>query len=186
MLARQSVQHVAHRSSCARPLAPTRSRRLNCAVSLVEPRPSIDPLANKQRAATASPGSVYTVYSPEEVNGLLAEHKDRLVVVMCKASHCKPCKTFMTVYRRMAELLPDSLLLDIIGDTSADTKKLMVEWGVKSTPTFRMYRGGECVGVVTGAKEAKVLPVLTGCLRDSERGKSLQPEDLEEPETDDE
>lgn len=57
--------------------------------------------------------------------------------------------------------------------------------GVKSTPTFRLYRGGECVATITGAKEAKLLPVVTGCLRDGERGKHLQPEDLEEPDTDD-
>ncbi|GIL47502.1 hypothetical protein Vafri_4310 [Volvox africanus] len=185
MLMRQSIPNMVHRSARIASLAPRPSRRLGCPRSLVEPRPSIDPLANKPRAVTAAPGNVYTVYTPEEVEALLNEHKDRLVIIMCKASHCKPCKTFMVKYQRMAQLLPDSLLLDITGDASADTKKLMVQWSVKSTPTFRMYRGGECVATVTGAKEAKVLPVLTGCLRDGERGKCLQPEDLEDPTTDD-
>ncbi|EFJ51077.1 thioredoxin [Volvox carteri f. nagariensis] len=186
MLTRHYIHNLPHRSAGIRFLAPRLGRRVSCARSLVEPRPSIDPLANKPRAVKAAPGSVYTVYTPEEVDALLNEHKDRLVVIMCKASHCKPCKTFMSTYQRMAELLPDSLLLDVTGDSSAETKKLMVQWGVKSTPTFRMYRGGECVAVVTGAKEAKVLPALTDCLRDGERGKQLQPEDLEDAGSDDE
>ncbi|KXZ47389.1 hypothetical protein GPECTOR_35g827 [Gonium pectorale] len=132
-----------------------------------------------------TPSRYGQVYTPAEVEAVLTEHKDRLVVVMCKASHCKPCKTFMPKYSRMAELLSDSVLLSLTGDHSAETKKLMVEWGIKSTPTFRVYRGGEVVGTVTGAKEAKVLPVLTGLLKDGEAGKNLQPEDLEEPATDD-
>lgn len=34
----------------------------------------------------------------------------------------------MTTYNRMAAQLQDSVLLDITGDSSPDTKKLMVDW----------------------------------------------------------
>lgn len=132
------------------------------------------------------PGTVYSLTNPAEVDAALNDHKDKLVVIMCKASHCKPCKTFMTTYNRMAAQLQDSVLLDITGDSSPDTKKLMVDWGVKSTPTFRFYRNGSYVGFVTGAKPAKVIPAITEHLKDTERGKRLTPEDLEDPSDDDE
>ncbi|KAG2445683.1 hypothetical protein HXX76_000291 [Chlamydomonas incerta] len=104
---------------------------------------------------------------------------------MCKSSHCKPCKAFMPKYQRMAEILSDSLLLELTGDHSAETKKLMVSWGVKSTPTFRMYRNGEMVATTTGARESKVLPVLIEALKDGEKGKNIKAEDLEAPTEDD-
>lgn len=32
------------------------------------------------------------VHSPEEFKDVLAANKDRMVVLMCKAMHCRPCK----------------------------------------------------------------------------------------------
>ncbi|PNH01712.1 hypothetical protein TSOC_012393 [Tetrabaena socialis] len=183
-------------------------RRARVAVRTVaDARPSIDPMANKPRPAAASPGTVYSVtITPAEVEATIQANKERFVVVMCKSSHCKPCKRFMPKYSRMAELLSDSVLLDVVGDLNVDTKKMMMDWvrrgiggeagfrvvqigggcGVKSTPTFRMYRGGELVGTSTGAKEAKILPVLLPLLLEGEAGKGMQAEDLEEDTSTDE
>ncbi|PNH10892.1 Thioredoxin H2-1 [Tetrabaena socialis] len=162
-------------------------RRARVSVRTVaDARPSIDPMANKPRPAAASPGTVYSAITPAEVEATIQANKERLVVVMCKSSHCKPCKRFMPKYSRMAELLSDSVLLDVVGDRNVDTKKMMMDWGVKSTPTFRMYRGGELVGTSTGAKEAKILPVLLPLLLEGEAGKGMQAEDLEEDTSTDE
>lgn len=115
---------------------------------------------------------------------MLDRFSDKLVVLMCKASHCKPCKRFAPTYQRMAELMPDTVLLEIMGDETQDTKKWMIGLGIKVTPTFRMYRGGEMVSSLTGAKVAKVLPAITEQLKDGERGKLLQPVDVEPPDSD--
>jgi hypothetical protein len=32
------------------------------------------------------------IHSPEEFQAITAANKDKLVVLMCKANHCRPCK----------------------------------------------------------------------------------------------
>ncbi|KAG2453762.1 hypothetical protein HYH02_001973 [Chlamydomonas schloesseri] len=173
------------RQVCAHSARTLRPLRLAPRSLADAPRQSVDPLANKPRAAGPTAGSVYPIYTPEEVEAILNANKEKLVIVMCKASHCKPCKAFMPKYQRMAEILTDSLLLELTGDQSPETKKLMVSWGIKSTPTFRMYRNGEVVASATGARENKVLPVLIEALKDGEKGKNIKAEDLEAPTEDD-
>ena len=81
----------------------------------VEARQSVDPLASQPRPTVYTPGKVYTLHSPQELDQMVADRQSQLLVLMCKASHCKPCKRFAPTYSRMAELLPDSVLLDITG-----------------------------------------------------------------------
>lgn len=145
----------------------------------VEARQSVDPLASQPRPTVYTPGKVYTLHSPQELDQMVADRQNQLLVLMCKASHCKPCKRFGPTYSRMAELLPDSVLLEITGDETPETKKWMVGMGIKVTPTFRVYRGGEMVGTTTGAKLPKILPLILEQLKDGERGKFLTEEEIE-------
>lgn len=79
-------------------------------------RPSIDPLASLPRPTTFTPGNVFTVSSADELQTMLDRFGDKLVVLMCKASHCKPCKRFAPTYQRIAQQMPDTVLLEIMGD----------------------------------------------------------------------
>ena len=45
-----------------------------------------------------------------------------------------------------------ALLLQVIGDSSEETKQLMASQGVREVPSFHFFKGGERLGVVTGAK----------------------------------
>lgn len=52
------------------------------------------PLGALTRAVRARLPSTFPpqVHSPEEFEDKLAANKDKMVVLMCKATHCRPCK----------------------------------------------------------------------------------------------
>lgn len=47
-------------------------------------------------------------------------------VLMAKASHCRPCKKFASTYHAFAAQFSDCQLLEIVGDESKETRKMMV------------------------------------------------------------
>eukprot|EP00884_Botryococcus_braunii_P019581 jgi/Botrbrau1/6306/Bobra.0339s0017.1 len=96
---------------------------------------------------------VKQIHSEEELHEILAQDPHKLVVLECKSASCRPCKMFGRKYARLAEAFPDCLFLEIIGDESQETRKMMIKLEVKSTPTFRFYRDGECVNITTGVNE---------------------------------
>ncbi len=65
---------------------------------------------------------------------------------------CAPCCT-----RPQAQRFPDCVLAEIYGDETPDTRKMMMQMEVRVTPTFRMYRDGECVNITTGTQEKKLM-----------------------------
>jgi thioredoxin-like negative regulator of GroEL len=66
----------------------------------------------------------------------------------------------MKKYIDITERFPSLVLLQILGDENAETRKLMVSMKVKVTPTFAVYRGGSQVDTVTGVSEVKLLRAL--------------------------
>jgi len=68
----------------------------------------------------------------------------------------------------IAERFPGVLLLQIFGDESPDTRKLMVSMKVKVTPTFALYRGGGQVGTVTGVSDVKLLRAIVDAMSQEE------------------
>jgi hypothetical protein len=63
---------------------------------------------------------------------------------------------FLRKYMRLAEKFPEVVCLDIFGDESPATRKLMIGWQVRVTPTFRLYRGAQLVDTLTGTNEKKL------------------------------
>ena len=49
-------------------------------------------------------------------------------------------------------------------------QKMMIQMGVKATPTFRIYRNGECVKVQVGIDEEKLRTALKECCKEGEAG----------------
>ncbi len=73
--------------------------------SMVSARPSLDPQARqsldpqqKEWEQAWEPGRLITVKSREQFEGLLSQHPNKLVVLMCKSHACRPCKMFTRKY----------------------------------------------------------------------------------------
>ena len=49
-------------------------------------------------------------------------------------------------------------------------QKLMIQMGVRATPTFRLYREGECVKTHVGIDETKLRNAVKECLKKNEAG----------------
>ncbi|CAL8464622.1 g4157 [Coccomyxa elongata] len=96
--------------------------------------------------------AVQQVHSPQDLEEKLQRHDGKLVVLMCKAMSCRPCKMFTRKYQRIAAEHRDdgAVFLEIMGDESADTRKLMISMQIRVTPTFCLFRGTEVVKTVTG------------------------------------
>lgn len=62
------------------------------------------------------------VHGPGDMDALLAAHPTSLVIVMCKARGCRPCKAFSRKYVSLAEQYPDCVFAEIVGDESSDTR----------------------------------------------------------------
>lgn len=138
-------------------------RRASCVVpqafapSFGGPRGSLDPLASSWQSTEWTPGRLLTVNSPEQFDDLVAAHADKLIVLMCKSHSCRPCKMFTRKYMSIAERFPECILCELYGDETPDTRKMMMRLQVKVTPTFRMYRQRECVNIVTGTNDKKLM-----------------------------
>lgn len=103
------------------------------------------------------PGRLLTVKSPEQFAALSAEHPEKLIVLMCKSHSCRPCKMFTRKYLSIAQRFPDCILAEIYGDETPETRKMMMQMEVRVTPTFRMYRQGDCVNVTAGTNDKKLM-----------------------------
>ncbi|KAF8058131.1 Thioredoxin F-type [Scenedesmus sp. PABB004] len=162
------------RCAGARPAPATAAARMPHLTLDGAPRGSLDPEAAsraKQQAAGGggwAAGVVLTVTSPEHFDGVLAAHPDRLAVLMCKSHSCRPCKMFTRKYLAVAEKFPEVVVAEVFGDDSPELRKMMIGLGVKVTPTFRLYRGGECVDVVTGTNDKKLVAALLARLAPAE------------------
>lgn len=110
------------------------------------------------------------VTSEAQLDGILAESGNKLVVCMCKSTHCRPCQKFLPTYLELQDRFSDAVLLQVTGDSSPDMRKLMRKWEVKTTPTFRLYRGGELVETLSGTRDNKLLKALLGQLQPGEAG----------------
>ena len=53
------------------------------------------------------------------------------------------------------------LILQVIGDASADASKLMKREGVRSVPSFHYFKEGEKVDVVNGANAEAIEAAIT-------------------------
>ena len=69
---------------------------------------------------TAYPGM--QLHSSQEFQDVIEQNPGRLIVFMCKAQGCRPCKMFSRKFQRMAEQFDDAIFLDIMGDETKDTR----------------------------------------------------------------
>lgn len=71
------------------------------------------------------PGQPFTIHSVDELKAFQAQ-QGKLCVLECKSSHCRPCKKFAATYLELAERFKDCIFLEVVGDESPATRKMMV------------------------------------------------------------
>jgi len=99
--------------------------------------------------------------SVEEYEAMVAESEGKPALVMLKSKHCKPCRSFTPEFYRIAgENQSRVSFFEMYGDESKDTIKMMMKMKVKTTPNFRMYKGGQEVHSHGGVSGETLLQAL--------------------------
>lgn len=62
------------------------------------------------------------LHSSQEFQDVIEHNPGSLIVLMCKAQGCRPCKMFSRKFQRLAEQFQDAIFLDIMGDETSDTR----------------------------------------------------------------
>lgn len=105
-------------------------------------------------------GHITQVHSPEELDDVLRAKRDCVLVLKCKGKYCRPCMAFAKKYMQLAAVFSDVVFLVVVGDESPELRKLMVEFNVKATPTFRIYKMGDLVDTVVGINKTKLVNAI--------------------------
>lgn len=67
------------------------------------------------------------LHSAQEFQDIIEHNPGSLIVLMCKAQGCRPCKMFSRKFQRLAEQFSDAVFLDIMGDETSDTRVSQAE-----------------------------------------------------------
>lgn len=122
--------------------------------------------------STAAPPSVSSLHSSQEFQDVIEQNPGRLIVMMCKAQGCRPCKMFGRKFQRLAEQFGDAIFLDIMGDETNDTRRLMMKLDVRATPTFFLYRDKRLGQTLTGINENNLRNAITDFALPDEQDKA--------------
>jgi thioredoxin 1 len=128
------------------------------AAALAEP--PADAAVAGQDEGDSSDSAVARINAPEELKEELGRHGSDLVVLMCKAHSCRPCKMFTRKFHRLAESYPDATFLEVYGDDTKELRKLMISMEIRVTPNFRLYRDGKLVHQLSGINETNLRNAL--------------------------
>eukprot|EP00882_Tetradesmus_deserticola_P007602 GHRQ01008006.1.p1 GENE.GHRQ01008006.1~~GHRQ01008006.1.p1 ORF type:complete len:193 (+),score=115.77 GHRQ01008006.1:1013-1591(+) len=102
-------------------------------------------------------GNVSVIFTAEELEEALAKHPDKLVVLFCGLTWCRPCKGVGKPYERLAATYAKSAVcLKLFGNANAGCKQLFKAFKIRSTPSFLYFRAGQLVGSSTGANKVRL------------------------------
>ena len=94
-------------------------------------------------------GRITSVHSVAEWDALLKSSGSKLVVVDAYALWCPPCKAAAPTYAQMSEAFsPDSVTFAKFNTDEAGD--LARELGIKAMPTFKLFKGGVEVDMLSG------------------------------------
>ncbi len=80
------------------------------------------------------------INSEDKINKVLEKDTDKLVVIMCSATWCMPCKKYAPQLDQMTVNYPDVTFLHVDVDEMEDYCK-----DVNVVPTFKFYKNGKIV-----------------------------------------
>ncbi|XP_014785770.1 thioredoxin 1 [Octopus bimaculoides] len=98
-----------------------------------------------------------TITSLEQFNELLAENKDKLIIIDFFAQWCGPCKMIAPKLLAMEKDHDTVLFCKVDVDEAPDVAE---DQCISAMPTFRFYKGGDKVDEVIGASEEKIKATL--------------------------
>eukprot|EP00741_Cyanophora_paradoxa_P008040 tig00001249_g7779.t1 len=148
---------------------------------ILSARSPVSALRDAAAQFEAAEAKVSEVESEAEFEASLSAAGDALVVLNISTTWCGPCKVMAPKYEAMSEQFasavflkcmvrpattrhaphPDSAPLPSLpssspGDKNADMVGLCKKFNVKSVPTYLLFKNGETVDLVSGAKEAEL------------------------------
>ena len=106
----------------------------------------------------------------EDFDNVLSQNASKLVVLMCKAKGCRPCKQFSRKFNRLAEHFTDAVFCEVIGDRNESTRNMMRSMKIRATPTFVFFRNGEKIHEHSGINPQKMIDALESAVFDGEAG----------------
>lgn len=110
------------------------------------------------------------IASQEAFDATLSENASKLVVLMCKAKGCRPCKQFARKYAKLAEHFGDAVFCEVIGDRNDSTRGMMRSMKIRATPTFVFFRNGEKIHEHSGVNAQKMIDALEQAVEEGEQG----------------
>eukprot|EP00850_Spirogloea_muscicola_P021429 SM000249S08240 [mRNA] locus=s249:13273:14359:+ [translate_table: standard] len=118
------------------------------------PRPAA---AGEGAVQTATAGGVAEV-DKDSFHPALDAAGDRLVVLDMYTQWCGPCKLIAPKLDVLSGEYMDVVFLKL--DCNLENKPLAKELGIKTVPTFKLFKRKEVVGQVTGAKYDALLELI--------------------------
>jgi thioredoxin 1 len=100
--------------------------------------------------------AVAEVTSIAGLDQIVSTAGNKLVVVDYSTTWCGPCKLVLPKYMELSDKFANVIFLKCIGDASTEASALMKREGVRSVPTFHMWKAGARVEVVNGARIEEV------------------------------
>lgn len=100
--------------------------------------------------------AVAEICSIGELDEVVKTAGDKLVVVDYSTTWCGPCKLVLPKYLELSTRFDDVVFLKCIGDVSPEASALMKREGVRSVPSFHMWRSGSRVDVINGSRIEEV------------------------------
>eukprot|EP00983_Pelagomonas_calceolata_P109407 1159554-Pelagomonas_calceolata.AAC.6 len=82
------------------------------------------------RCRAYQPGKTFAIHSPEQFKTVVDSYsrdQGKLVILEAKSSHCRPCKKFASTYLQLAQRFKDCVFLEVVGDESPVTRRMMAE-----------------------------------------------------------
>ena len=100
--------------------------------------------------------AVIEIFSIAELDQTVSAAGNKLVVVDYSTTWCGPCKLVLPKYMELSDRFADVIFLKCVGDASTEASALMKREGVRSVPTFHMWKAGGRVDVINGARIEEV------------------------------
>ena len=113
------------------------------------------------RSSTLLKMVVTEVTSIAGLDQIVSTAGNKLVVVDYSTTWCGPCKLVLPKYMELSDKFANVIFLKCIGDASTEASALMKREGVRSVPTFHMWKAGSRVDVVNGARIEEVQQILS-------------------------
>ncbi|KEF53585.1 uncharacterized protein A1O9_10560 [Exophiala aquamarina CBS 119918] len=120
---------------------------------------TVPKIINCQPPAAASPGRVYNITTPSELDTLLSISSDSCAVLFFTSASCPPCKIAYPTYDELASEaggLPTARLIKIDISASHSAQSVAQRYQIRATPTFVTFLKGQKQDEWAGANPAQL------------------------------